>query len=183
MLGSHSEAVCLGVCPLASNQGGRWWFGKLKVNGVKRKYRRPKAYTRGSARGLDDNPSDTEAIALATTAMFAKGGWKSHRSRVRWWVARCSVELRGITPFPLTPDKVVRSAGLFIQGGYRSGRNYLSSLKREHIMRGHDISAQLALALTDSARAVSRDLGPAQQADEINVAALELLTEDQAGSG
>ena len=101
-----------------------------------------KAYTRGSAVGMDVSQEDGTAIKMLRSKMFAKTSAKSRRTWLRWWPCRAAA--RGILPFPLSTWKLELAAALLDRGGYRSADNYLGAMKRSHVDREFEWTAALA---------------------------------------
>ena len=64
---------------------------------------------------------------------------------------------------PLTPDKFVRAAACFKEGGYRSFRNFLSNAKEMHVLEGHEWSELLKFTARKATRSVERGMGPSRQ--------------------
>ena len=123
---------------------------------------RGKAYTRGSAKSLDDVKDDHRAKEEVRGLVYARTSRSSNKSRRQWWLARCLK--RGIPPTPVTLGHLELAGALLAKGKYRSGKAYLSIMKRMHILDGHPWTDQLAVKVKDMNRAITRGLGPAKQA-------------------
>ena len=64
---------------------------------------------------------------------------------------------------PLSPVKIMTIGSIFKIAGYRSTKNYLSAVKRLHIIDGHSWSGQLAVAAQAFKASTERGIGPAKQ--------------------
>ena len=74
-----------------------------------------------------------------------------------------------LPPFPITVNSLLAVSSLFKKAGYRSYPNYLSAIKSEHIIRGHDWTQILDLMGRWSTRSVLRGIGPARQSQAIDL--------------
>ena len=137
-------------------------------------------YGRGSAARADNVQQDAQAVRRLVRGKIAKSSIGAARTRAEWWPARAKV--RGVTPFPLTPNKVRLAAALLKQAGYRSAAGYLCGAKRRHIEEGHPWDPQLALEFADCCRSVRRGLGPPKGAAPFDLDAVVDLTPTQRGS-
>ena len=124
-------------------------------------------YTRGSVSALDGPRSDARAIDALRNSKFAKSSLRTFHVRLSWWTNRCKARL--LQPLPLNAAKVELAAALLRAGGYRTGPQYLSVMKRAHVAAGHPWTPQLSLAQADGARAIVRGMGPAKQAAPIPI--------------
>ena len=64
---------------------------------------------------------------------------------------------------PLTPVKVMIIGSVFKASGYRSTKNYMSAVKRQHIIANHDWTDQLVVAAQSFKASTERGIGPAKQ--------------------
>ena len=76
---------------------------------------------------------------------------------------------KAIPPIPVTTDSLLAVSSLFKKAGYRSFPNYLSAIKAEHVIRGHDWTQILDLMGRWSTRSVLRGIGPARQSQAIDL--------------
>ena len=129
-----------------------------------RLFPRVKPYRLGSAAGADDIADDDVAMIELEKDTFSASS-RTRETRANWWILRAKA--RGIRPFPLDAQKLKLLGALLKKNGYRSGTTYVSDAKRTHLELNHPWSEQLALAHKDVARALTRGLGPARQAQPI----------------
>ena len=129
-----------------------------------RLFPRVKPYRLGSATGADDIAEDILAMEELEKDTFSASS-RTRETRANWWILRAKA--RGIQPFPLDARKLKLLGALLKKGGYRSGTTYVSDAKRTHLEMDHPWSEQLALIHKDVARALTRGLGPARQAQPI----------------
>ena len=64
---------------------------------------------------------------------------------------------------PLSPVKIMTIGSIFKIAGYRSTKNYLSAVKRLHIIEGRSWSGQLMVAAQAFKASTERGIGPAKQ--------------------
>ena len=128
-------------------------------------------YKRGSAEIADTLAQDPDQLIQAQLsyegAKMAKSSLGPQASRLRWWEIRAAKHC--MDPFPLDLRKVRLIGTLLFAGGYRSAGLYLSTIKKEHVKRGHDWSQALALEATEANRAFDRGKGPNKQSGHIDI--------------
>ena len=157
---------------------------KVKGSTAKRKsekyanmrFPRQLPYKRGNKEGLDDTAGDELACQVGQGRKLAWSTGMDRASRKRWWHQRC--QSRGLEPYPLTPGKIALAAALLIKGAYRSGKLYIGAMKQQHIALGHAYPAGLAQEYRESRRAVTRGLGPARQAEELDLTGINTIPKD-----
>ena len=64
---------------------------------------------------------------------------------------------------PLAPKKIMVIGAVLKEAGYRSTKNYISSIKRHHRLFGFDWNDQLDLAYTSFVAPTQRGVGPGKQ--------------------
>ena len=84
---------------------------------------------------------DEEAISAVLEDRYTATSGKSVNARLAWWdkVAR----LRGLAAFPLDTEKLTVAGAVLKRGKFRSASQYLYSMKKEHVSRGHAWSEAL----------------------------------------
>ena len=83
---------------------------------------------------------------------------------------------RSVPVWPLTPEKFTGVGSLLKAGGYRSGYNYSSAAKDEHIARGYEWSSSLSRAHRRFNLSTQRGIGPGKQSEPLRFAAVMALT-------
>ena len=90
-------------------------------------------------------------------------------ARLAWWVEAAGN--RKIEPFPLEPLKLTLAGALLKHGRFNSASQYLFSIKKEHMRRGHAWPESLTAQLNDLRRSCARGLGGPTQADALRLEA------------
>ena len=116
-------------------------------------------------RGVDDHAMDKVAIQDLETGVYTRSALKSSSARIEWWRVRAAK--RGLTPFPLDQQKLTLAGALLKRGGYRSAKQYLYSLKKQHTCEGGAWEPGLASWFKDVKRSCERGLGGSKQADAL----------------
>ena len=133
-----------------------------------------KGYFRGSKRRgcLTETPHDhiTIAVKKYEEEKLALGTKVALNSRLKWWLERCKV--RRWAPYPLIVPKIQYLGALLKVSKYRSAKQYLSAVRREHLAKGHPWNETLGLEFSDAQRSCTRGLGPAKQTGYFEVDAL-----------
>ena len=129
-----------------------------------------KPYGRGSEASLDRIEEDEQALADITGAELARTTIPPVNARWAWWTRRCMA--RGWDPYNITPRHLSIAGALLLKGKYRSGKAYLSEIRKRFIENGGRWTQQLELRQKNLNRGLGRGLGPARQPDGIP---LELL--------
>ena len=99
--------------------------------------------------------------------MFARTSRASNAARVRWWTGLVSVH--GGSPWPVDVAKLRGAAARLKASGYRSAGQYLYSLKREHVARGHVWTGRLTMELVNCKRSCLRGIGPPKKAPPLDL--------------
>ena len=106
---------------------------------------------------------DADAITAVLGDTYTAASRRSVAARMDWWER--AAKKRGLTPFPLEHSKLTLAGALLKQGKYKSASQYLYSIKKEHLRRGHAWPEQLSAQLNDLRRSCARGLGGPRQAD------------------
>ena len=140
-----------------------------------------KPYTRGSASKIDEAEKDDEKLrqimAQFEEEKFASSNVAATKSKLKWWETRASRQK--IDPYPLTRDSIDLAGALLKAGEYRSAAQYMATIKREHITRGHSWSDALQQAVTDAVRSCMRGMGPDKSCPSLDLRKLENLDNSQ----
>ena len=89
---------------------------------------------------------DAEAITAVLDDTYTASSRRSVSARIDWWER--AAKKRGMAPFPLEHSKLTLAGALLKQGKYKSASQYLYSIKKEHLRRGHAWPEQLSVQLT-----------------------------------
>ena len=81
-----------------------------------------------------------------------------------WWCFECVA----VAAWPLTPEKIAGVGALLKASGYRSGYNYMTAAKDEHIALGWPWTDQLARAARLFNLSTSRGIGPSKQSQPLD---------------
>ena len=119
-------------------------------------------HSQARASGRDDPSNDSEALQQVLKETHTATSRKSIQARIVWWESRA--KLRGIEPYPLDRDKMKLAAALLKQGRYKSAGQYLYTIKKSHIERGHPWQGAMDMLLNDLRRSCARGLGGTTQA-------------------
>ena len=76
--------------------------------------------------------------------------------------------MRGCAPYPITVAKVRGGGAVLKVECYRSVSQYLKTMKKGHVMRGHNWSQRLIAELKNCIFNFARGLGLAKQADAVS---------------
>ena len=105
-----------------------------------------------------DNPAcDAATVPALGSGVYSSTARKSTGARLRWWCKRAA--RRGREPFPITVELLTLAGALLKAGRYRSAQQYLYTMKKEHVTRGHLWGSALDIALKDIRRSCERGLG------------------------
>ena len=128
-------------------------------------------YTRGDRAKVREVESCEEKLSKALLEFendkFAPSNLASVQSRVLWWNTR-SAQL-GESPYPLDTRKINLIGALLKAGCYRSSPQYFSCFKRQHVCLGHEWTDQLALAVKDALRSITRGMGPEKRCPALDL--------------
>ena len=104
---------------------------------------------------------DTSAYNLVTWSDLHDAWWRRSGRPVPVW--------------PLTPEKFTGVGSLLKAGGYRSGYNYSSAAKDEHIAQGYEWTSALSRAHRRFNLSTQRGIGPGKQSEPLRFAAVMAL--------
>ena len=116
-----------------------------------------------TAKVANTSTDDTEASTAVLDDTYTASSRRSVSARIGWWER--AAKKRWIAPFPLEHGKLTLAGALLKQGKYKSASQYLHSIKKEHLRRGHAWPEQLSVQLNDLRRSCARGLGGPCQAD------------------
>ena len=163
---TSSSSSCL---PIFMRSSSEWNVQPARLGAPGRK-----GYFRGSKRKVGIAEASQDHMALAVRKYeeekLASGTKAALDSRLKWWLERCRV--RKWAPYPLTAHKIQYLGALLKVSKYRSAKQYLSSVRREHLSQGHPWNDTLGLEFSDAQRSCTRGLGPAKQTGYFEVDAL-----------
>ena len=181
---ARQESVAQGACQRASSKaisrgtlGDRIRTGRRgsATVGVKRNWSSARPGTckkrrldlplirEGTKPTVRDGPKDDEeTIADVLHDTHAATSRKSIRGRMVWWEAKA--KHRGFDPYPLDAEKLQLAAGLLKMGRYRSAGQYLYTIKKAHVQRGHPWGPDMDMLLGELRRSCTRGLGGSKQA-------------------
>ena len=116
-------------------------------------------------------PGGREDMLCKLQADFSAASGSGNRaSLLSTWMSFHSEWFGPLVPaVPVTTDSLLAVSSLFKKAGYRSFPNYLSAIKAEHVLRGHDWTQILDLMGRWSTRSVLRGIGPARQSQAIDL--------------
>ena len=100
-----------------------------------------------------------------TEGVYTKSALKSSCARIERWNVRAAK--RGLQPFPLDAQKLTLAGALPKRGGYRSAKQCLYSLKKQHVCEGGVWDAGLASGFKGVKRSCERGLGVCKQAEAL----------------
>ena len=105
-----------------------------------------------------------EIRSAGDTSDFNNRTWAYVHNEVQW-------ELLGMPAdtgvLPLTPFKIEIVGSCMKEGGYRSGKNYMTAIKRMHILNGHSWNEGLDQAAHDFNASTPRGMGPSRQSEPL----------------
>ena len=115
--------------------------------------------------------SRTVAMEAFVRDQLCAGGAEVRDSKIRTWEELHRAWFAGASSgaviprvMPLTAESIAGVGALLKAGHYRSGEDYLSKVKDQHVAFGHPWTDQLCRAARAFGRSVTRGIGPAKQA-------------------
>ena len=119
---------------------------------------------------LNDPGGREDMLCKLQADLSAASGSGNRASLLSTWISFHSEWFGPSVPaVPVTTDSLLAVSSLFKKAGYRSFPNYLSAIKAEHVIRGHDWTQILDLMGRWSTRSVLRGIGPARQSQAIDL--------------
>ena len=73
-----------------------------------------------------------------------------HSSHVKWWLKRAASHQ--LPAFPLSVEAIKIAGALLKAGGYRSAPQYLSAMRKEHVIRGHGVDEFMEMEFKEELR-------------------------------
>ena len=124
---------------------------------------------------------DTEEARGAAMDAFVLGmhaASSTHVRQVKLTTVGRLLGLWGLTPYPLTVDKVKVLGAALKAGGYRTAESYLLLYRGEAVRRGELMTPDVAVTIADAKRSCNRGLGGPVRAMSLPFARLALLPEE-----
>ena len=115
----------------------------------------------------DDPGLDGTALKELKGGFYSATARKSTAARLEWWSKRAA--RRGREPFPIDLEALTLAGALLKAGRYRSAQQYLYTIKKEHMARGHVWDVALDSAFKDIRRSCERGLGGPKQAGALSL--------------
>ena len=95
----------------------------------------------------------------------------------QWTTILKALEEWGVSPWPMSKDKVIRLAASLKRGGFRSARNYLSLYRVRAARRGQQVTGQLLRTFRDVGRSCARGMGAPRRSTPLPLERLGELPE------
>ena len=102
-------------------------------------------------------PDQVEAMADLLNNVEAKTTKRT--TGAQWTTILKALEEWGLSPWPISKDKVIRLAASLKRGGFRSARNYLSLYRVRAERHGQQVTPQLLRTFRDVGRSCARGMG------------------------
>ena len=115
----------------------------------------------------DDPGLDGTALKELKGGFYSATARKSTAARLDWWIKRAA--RRGREPFPIDLEALTLAGALLKAGRYRSSQQYLYTIRKEHVARGHVWDVALESAFKDIRRSCERGLGGPKQAGALSL--------------